>query len=250
MKKADTLHPPPFVHIVGAGPGDPDLLTVKAVRLLEKADCVVYDRLIPEEILAFIPERTERIYAGKSCRKHHMTQEQINQCLVDEAKKGKRIVRLKGGDPFIFGRGGEEAIALQLANIPYEIVPGVNAADGCAAYQGIPLTHRNLATSVRFITGHQQKGEPIPFDWPGLANEHTTLVIYMGLANLETITKNLIKHGLSKQTPAAIIQEGTTKNEKTAFTTLENLVKTAEAFTPPSIVVVGKVVELKERVEE
>ncbi|MCD6036009.1 MAG: cobA [Rickettsiales bacterium] len=238
----------PFVSIVGAGPGDPELLTLKAHRRLQEADVVIYDRLISEEILKLIPSRVEKIYAGKSCRTHHMTQEEINACLVEEAGKGRRVVRLKGGDPFIFGRGGEEAETLVNARIPFEIVPGVNAADGCAAYQGIPLTHRGLATGVRFITGHQQKGEPVALDWRGLADPHTTLVVYMGLANLEEITSNLIEHGLPKDTPAAAIQEGTTVAERLHISTLQNLslAVTALGFVPPTLIIIGKVVGLAE----
>ena len=233
-----------YVYIIGAGPGDPDLLTVKALKLLSAGDVVVYDRLIPQSIIDLIPPHIEKIYAGKSCRTHHMTQEEINTCLVEEARKGKVVVRLKGGDPFIFGRGGEEMEALRSAGIPYEIVPGVNAADGCAAYAGIPLTHRGLATGVRFITGHQQKGEPVPLDWQGLADPHTTLVIYMGLANLETIAANLIAHGLPADTPAMAIQDGTTPSQrfcKATLATLHGTVTDAQ-FTSPTLIIIGKVV--------
>lgn len=237
----------PFVYITGAGPGDPGLVTLKTYGLLQKiADVVVYDRLISDEILALIPDSIEKIYAGKSCRTHHMTQDEINECLVEQAKSGKVVVRLKGGDPFIFGRGAEESEHLRKNNIPFEIVPGVNAADGCCAYSGIPLTHRGLATGVRFITGHQQKGEPAHMDWAGLAHEDTTLVIYMGLTNLENITKNLISHGLAKNTPVAAIQDGTTSNERKCFSTLENIYNDLQdkEFIPPTIIVIGKVVSL------
>jgi uroporphyrin-III C-methyltransferase len=223
------------------------LLTVKAYHLLTKiADIVVYDRLIPQEILDIIPANVEKTYAGKSCKTHHMTQEEINQNLVDEANSGKVVVRLKGGDPFIFGRGGEEAAHLVDNNIPFEVVPGVNAADGCCAYQGIPLTHRGLATGVRFVTGHQQKGVPIGLDWQGLADPDTTLVFYMGLTHLEEIAQNLIKHGLPKDTPAAAIQEGTTKAERACFSTLEKIFAdvAAQDFQPPTLIVVGRVVGL------
>lgn len=236
----------PYVYIVGAGPGDAALLTVKAYELITKhAEVVVYDRLIPDEIINLIPEKCEKIYAGKSCRNHHMTQDEINDCLLVEARKNKIVVRLKGGDPFIFGRGGEEAIHLAKNGIDFEIVPGVNAADGCAAYQGIPLTHRGIATSVRFITGHQQKGEPVHLDWAGLANPDTTLVVYMGLANLKEITENLIKHGLPKNTPVAAIQEGTTKNQKAAFSNLDKICKDIEGFAAPTLIIIGKVVNVR-----
>ncbi|MCE3232001.1 MAG: cobA [Rickettsiaceae bacterium] len=242
---------PPFVYIVGAGPGDPGLLTVKAYKLLtEIADIVIYDRLIPQELLNLIPSHVEMIYAGKSCKKHEMTQDVINQNLVDESRKGKVVVRLKGGDPFIFGRGGEEAAYLVDNNIPFEVVPGVNAADGCCAYQGIPLTHRGLATGVRFVTGHQQKGVPMNLNWQSLADENTTLVFYMGLTHLEEIAQNLIKYGLSKSTPAAAIQEGTTKSERSCFSTLEHIFQkvTERDFQPPTLIVVGKVVGLADKI--
>lgn len=238
---------PPYVYITGAGPGNPDLLTLKTHELITKiADIVVYDRLIPEAIIGLIPNNVEKTYAGKSCKKHHMTQEEINACLVEEAKNGKVVVRLKGGDPFIFGRGGEEALYLMENNIPFEIVPGVNAADGCCAYQGIPLTHRGLATGVRFITGHQQKGEAAHLDWESLADEDTTLVIYMGLTNLRDIQHNLIKHGLPANTPAAAIQEGTMKSEKVCITSLEKIFKETQKleFQPPTLIIIGKVVSL------
>ncbi|MCH2037658.1 MAG: uroporphyrinogen-III C-methyltransferase [Rickettsiales bacterium] len=239
----------PYVYIVGAGPGDPELMTVKARRLIEEvAEIVVYDRLIPDEIINLIPEHVTKIYAGKSCRKHFMTQEEINQCLVESAQTGAQVVRLKGGDPFIFGRGREEVDALIEASIDFEVVPGVNAADGCAAYSNIPLTHRGLATGVRFITGHKQKGQILELDWQGLADPHTTLVIFMGLANLERITTNLMSHGLPADTPAATIQKGTTTEQQTHYTTLGKLVETAEIhqIKPPTIIIIGKVVALGE----
>jgi uroporphyrin-III C-methyltransferase len=210
------------------------------------ADIVIYDRLIPQELLDVIPQGVEMVYAGKSCKKHHMTQEEINQNLVEEANSGKVVVRLKGGDPFIFGRGGEEAAHLVDNKIPFEVVPGVNAADGCCAYQGIPLTHRGLATGVRFVTGHQQKGVPMELDWQGLADPKTTLVFFMGLTHLAEITQKLIEHGLPADTPAAVIQEGTTKAERACFSTLENIAAeaVAQGFQPPALIVVGQVVGL------
>lgn len=245
-KSKNIIHP---VHIVGVGPGDPELLTRKAFRILQEAECVLYDRLISQEILDLIPPHVEAIYAGKSCRKHHMTQEEINQALITHAQLGKKVVRLKGGDPFIFGRGGEEALALAEAHIHFDIVPGVNAADGCAAVQGIPLTHRGIAHSVRFITGHQQKGEPVTLDWQGLADPYTTLVIFMGLANIGTIVDNLIAHGLAADTPAAIIQEGTTPAEKKHCTSLAQLPQIIEDFQPPCIIIIGHVVTLADKLD-
>ncbi len=241
----------PYVYITGAGPGDVGLLTLKTHHLITQvADVVVYDRLIPDEIISLIPETAERIYAGKSCRKHHMTQDEINSCLVEQAKKNKVVVRLKGGDPFIFGRGGEEAAYLAEHHIPFEIVPGVSAADGCAAYQGIPLTHRGLATSVRFITGHQQLGQAVPLDWKGLADPQTTLVIYMGLANLRAISENLIAHGLPANTPAAAIQEGTLPTQRTCIAELQTLCNEVEKmeFKAPTLIIIGKVVSLADKI--
>lgn len=238
---------PPFVYITGAGPGDAGLLTMKAYKLItEVADVVVYDRLISDDIINLIPPAVEKIYAGKSCRNHHMTQDEINACLVEKANENKVVVRLKGGDPFIYGRGGEEALHLIENQIPFEIVPGVNAADGCAAYQGIPLTHRGLASSVRFITGHQQKGEPMQLDWKGLANADTTLVIYMGLTHLEELAKNLISHGLDAGTPAVAISNGTTKNEAACFAPLSKIFEEATKadLKAPTISIIGKVVGL------
>jgi len=242
---------PPFVYIAGAGPGDVNLLTIKTYRLITQiAEVVVYDRLIPDEILSLIPPHVERVYAGKSCRNHHMTQDEINACLVEKALENKIVVRLKGGDPFIYGRGGEEALYLIENNIPFEIVPGVNAADGSAAYQGIPLTHRGIASSVRFITGHQQKGEPMQLDWAGLANADTTLVIYMGLAHLEELAKELIAHGLPADTPAVAISSGTTKAQEACFAPLSQIFHDATKanLKAPTISIIGKVVGLADKI--
>lgn len=239
-----TTHP---VYIVGAGPGDPELLTVKALRLLQEyAEIVIYDRLIPDAIIDLIPQHVERVYAGKSCKKHHMTQEQINAELVLQAKAGKKVVRLKGGDPFIFGRGGEEIIALEEAGVAYEAVSGISAASGLSAKYNVPLTHRGVATSVRFITGHQQKGDPVVHDWASLANPECTLVVYMGLANLGEICDNLMQHGLDADTPAIAIQEGMMEHEKSCRGTVSSIAKlTAEQeFKPPVIVIIGQVVSV------
>lgn len=235
------------VYIVGAGPGDPDLLTMRAHRLIrEEAEVVVYDRLIPQAILDLIPPSVETIYAGKSCRKHHMTQAEINACLVEQAQKGKKVVRLKGGDPFIFGRGGEEAEHLLENNIPFEVIPGISAASGISAHLGIPLTHRGLANGVHFITGHQQNGVPVALENANLANPDTTLVIYMGLANLHTIVNHLLEHGMPADTPSIVIQEGTTPQERIATSPLQDLPQLVEKqeFSPPSLIIIGKVVEV------
>lgn len=238
----------PFVYIVGAGPGNPDLLTVKAYQLLTGGvDVVVYDRLVHHAILDLIPKHVKVIYAGKSCRNHHMRQEDINALLVKEAQAGHVVVRLKGGDPFIFGRGGEEALYLAEHHIDFEIVPGINAADGCCAYQGIPLTHRDLARNVLFITGHQQKGKSLDIDFQGLAQGYTTIVVFMGLANLEKITKGLLDAGLVPETPAIAIEHGTIPaKERVCFSTLAMIHPdvVAQQFMAPTLIVIGKVVAL------
>jgi len=235
------------VYIVGAGPGDPALLTLKAFRLIsEWAEMVVYDRLIPDEILDLIPSHVERIYAGKSCKKHHMTQDEINEELVKQAKLGKKTVRLKGGDPFIFGRGGEEIQHLAGNGISFEVVPGISAASGIMSKLGVPMTHRGIANSVSFITGHQQKGESQEPDWKGLAREDNTIIIYMGLTNLDYITSKLIESGLSEKTPAMAIQEGLMKGEKIIKSDLQNIAAQADAenLKPPTIIIIGKVAAL------
>lgn len=236
----------PFVYIIGAGPGDPELLTLKAHRLITgHAEVVVYDRLIADAILDMIPSHVERIFAGKSHQHHCMSQEEINQCLVDQAKRGKIVVRLKGGDPFIFGRGGEEAEFLLQHGIAFEVVPGVSAAAACSAMAGIPLTHRGLAHSVRYITGHRQKEtDPLELDWQGLADPHTTLVVYMGLVNIGLIVEKLIAHGLPADTTTAAIQNGTTPQQRVCFSTLSALPDRLqiEQFTAPTLIIIGKVV--------
>lgn len=239
------IHP---VMLVGAGPGDPDLLTVKALRLLSEVDVVVYDRLVAEEILSLIPAETERVFAGKQASNHYMPQEDINSLLVDLARMGKRVARLKGGDPFVFGRGGEEALYLVEHGIPFEIVPGITSASACAAYAGIPLTHRSLAYGVRFVTGHAKAGEPLALDWQSLADPQTTLIVYMGSANVEEISSNLIGHGLPADTPVAIINMGTRPSQKTVLTNLANLPAdlAAAALKGATLFVIGRVVSLSE----
>jgi uroporphyrin-III C-methyltransferase/precorrin-2 dehydrogenase/sirohydrochlorin ferrochelatase/uroporphyrin-III C-methyltransferase len=239
-----TIHP---VYIVGAGPGDPDLLTVKAARLLKEADVVVFDRLISDEIMALVPPGTTRIYAGKTAHNHHMRQEDINELLVKLAGAGRTVVRLKGGDPFTFARGGEEALHLARNGIPFEIVPGITAATSCSAYAGIPLTHRGKSLGVRFVTGHCQGADAtLDLNWKSLADPDTTLVVYMGLANLGTISAKLIEAGLSPTTPAAAIQSGTTLAQRTVLTTLADLPARVrqEGLKPPTLMVIGPVAEL------
>ncbi len=232
--------------LVGAGPGDPDLLTVKAARVLAQANVVVYDKLVSDEIMDLIPGGVTRIFAGKQARHHHMPQEDINHLLVRLARAGRRVVRLKGGDPFVFGRGGEEALELANNRIPFEVVPGITSSAGCAAYAGIPLTHRDHAHSVRFVTGHMADGKSLDLDWPGLADPKTTLVIYMGLTNLSRISEQLIRHGLRPETPAAAINLGTRPEQQSLISTLESLptVVADAALKGATLLVIGGVVDL------
>ncbi|MEQ8321203.1 MAG: uroporphyrinogen-III C-methyltransferase [Rhodospirillales bacterium] len=240
-----TIHP---VMLVGAGPGDPDLLTMKAHRLLSDVDVIVYDRLVAKQILALIPETTERVFAGKRASNHYMPQEDINNLLVDLARVGKKVMRLKGGDPFVFGRGGEEALHLVRNGIPFEVVPGITSSAGCAAYAGIPLTHRGLAQGVRFVTGHSKGDEPLELDWRSLADPETTLVVYMGMSNVSEIAGKLIENGLSDDTPVAVINMGTRPAQKTLITKLSALperVASAE-IKGATLFVIGRVVTLAE----
>ena len=236
----------PQVYLVGAGPGDPELLTVKAVRVLQQADIVVHDRLIGEGILDLAPPRAQRVYVGKAPGRPGMTQDGINDLLVELAVPGRRVVRLKGGDPFVFGRGGEEALHLLRHGIPVEVIPGITAALGCAASAMIPLTHRGVATSVRFVTGHCRAGWWLDLNWPSLADPRTTLVFYMGLAHLEEITGRLIAAGLPHGTPAAAIADGTTPEQRVvrgSLATLERAVRLA-ALASPVLLVIGPVVDV------
>ncbi len=234
------------VWLVGAGPGDPGLLTLKAAQVLATADVVVHDRLVTPEILARLPRRVERIYAGKQPGRHTFTQDEINRLLIRLARRGKRVVRLKGGDPFIFGRGGEEALALARAGIAFEVVPGITAATGVAAAVGIPLTHRAIARACVLVTGSQRKGDP-DLDWKSLARPGQTIVVYMGLAGLERVSRELIAHGLSPHAPAAIIQKGTTAAQRFVAGTLAALPGLAAAarLRAPTLIVIGKVVRLQ-----
>lgn len=240
------LHP---VAIVGAGPGDPDLLTVKALRLIQAAEVVVFDRLVSSAILGLIPSGTGRIFAGKQARHHHMPQEETNALLVRLARSGRKVVRLKGGDPFTFGRGGEEALYLAENGVPFEIVPGITSSSACAAYAGIPLTHRGLSWSVRFITGHSRDDGPLELDWKGLADPETTLVVYMGVINVRLIAASLIEAGLPATTPAAAVNRGTLPDQRTLITTLGALPEAIDraALSGPTLLVIGKVVSLVDR---
>ena len=233
------------VTLVGAGPGDPELLTLKAARLIRDADVVVYDNLVGEGILDMIPAHTDRIYVGKKAGQHTLPQDDINRLLVDLARSGKRIVRLKGGDPFVFGRGGEEMEELMAAGFHVEIVPGITAALGAASSCHFPLTHRDHAQSCVFVTGHL-KNHTIELDWPALARPGQTLVFYMGITGLNIISSQLIAHGLAADTPAALIYKATLPDERFIPTTLEKLeaTATAEAVRPPALIVVGSVLTL------
>ncbi len=239
------------IYLVGAGPGDPDLLTVKALRLLQTADTVVYDRLVSAEILELIPQTVSRIFVGKTTNRHTLNQQEINALLVDLARKRPSVVRLKGGDPFIFGRGGEEALALARHNIPFEVVPGITAAQACAAYAGIPLTHRGLARGVQFITGHRKNNEALVIDPADVADADQTLVVYMGLANLPQIVKDLVAAGRAADTPAAIVERGTTSRQRNIITRLDCLQKAVEqnAVQSPAMLIIGPVVSLAEQLD-
>ncbi len=236
------------VYLVGAGPGDPDLLTFKALRLMQKAEVVLYDRLVSGPILDMVRRDADRVYVGKKRDDHAVPQQEINQLLLEYAQKGKRVLRLKGGDPFIFGRGGEEIDLLAEHNIPFQVVPGITAASGCASYSGIPLTHRDFSQSVRFITGHLKTGEA-DYPWGEFVNDKQTLVFYMGLKGLPKICENLIKHGKKPTTPAALIEKGTLPEQRVHISNLEDLASSIEGkdIHAPTLLIIGDVVSLHKK---
>jgi uroporphyrin-III C-methyltransferase/precorrin-2 dehydrogenase/sirohydrochlorin ferrochelatase len=236
------------VHLVGAGPGAADLLTVRALRLLQQADIVVHDRLVGAEILEMVPAQTEKIFVGKMRDRHVLPQAGINQLLIALARAGKRVVRLKGGDPFIFGRGGEEMEALADAGVAFDVVPGVTAALGCAAQAGLPLTHRDHAQTLVFVTGHTRDGE-VDLDWPALVRPHQTIVVYMGAKAVAGLCAKLVAHGLDAATPAALIENGTYRHQRTITATLATLpgLVPDRSLLGPALIVIGQVVGLRAR---
>ncbi|MDQ7090015.1 MAG: siroheme synthase CysG [Methylococcales bacterium] len=248
LKNCDNAKEKGEVYLVGAGPGDPDLLTFRALRLMQQADVVVYDRLVSPEILELVRRDSQQIYVGKQRDNHSLPQASINELLAKLAKQGKRVVRLKGGDPFIFGRGGEEIETLMAQDISFQVVPGITAASGCATYAGIPLTHRDHAQSCTFVTGHLKDGS-INLNWQQLAAPNQTVVIYMGLMGLAQICDQLIKHGASKDHPIALVQQGTTPHQHVITGTLESLpemIKNKE-IKPPTLIIIGTVVSLQQK---
>lgn len=238
------------VMLVGAGPGDPELLTVKALRAVESADVIVYDKLVSDPVLALARKGTTLIFAGKQAKRHHMPQEETNALLVRLARAGRRVVRLKGGDPFIFGRGGEEIETLAEAGVAFQVVPGITAASGCSAYAGIPLTHRDYAQSVRFVTGHL-KNDTCDLPWKDFVQNNQTLVFYMGLVGLPIIVRELIAHGMPADMPVALVSKGTTPEQVVVTGQIDSIVEKVEAseVKAPTLIIIGEVVKLRDKLD-
>jgi uroporphyrin-III C-methyltransferase len=249
-KRTENARPPRrgTVYLIGAGPGDPELLTLRAAALLRAAEIIVYDNLVAPAVLDLANPDAERIYAGKERGNHSLPQEQINELLVRQARRDRIVVRLKGGDPYVFGRGGEEVETLASYGVPFEVVPGITAASGVSAYAGIPLTHRSHASACVFAAGYLKDGS-IDLDWEGLARPRQTVVIYMGLHGLAILTEKLIAHGLPGHTPAAIVQQGTTPQQRVVTGTLATLPRLAEEakLKPPTLIIIGEVVSLQDK---
>ena len=245
------MQKPGTVYLIGAGPGDPDLLTVKALRYLQKADVVVYDRLVSEEIMALVPQSAKLVAVGKAPKHHIVPQDQINELLVEHARSADIVVRLKGGDPFIFGRGSEEAERLVEAGVPFKVIPGITAAQGCATSLHVPLTHRGLATGVRYVTGHCRNDVPLDLNWSSLADEETTLVVYMGLAAIEEISRELIAHGMRSDMPVLAISKGTTRDERHVLADLSSIHQVAmqEQLRAPTLFIIGEVAAFTGRLQ-
>ncbi|WP_077324338.1 uroporphyrinogen-III C-methyltransferase [Virgibacillus siamensis] len=237
------------VYLVGAGPGDPDLITVKGLKAIQHADLILYDRLINEELLNFAAKSAELIFCGKRPNHHSLTQDRINHILCKFAKQGKVVTRLKGGDPFIFGRGGEEAETLKQNGISFEIVPGITSGSAAPAYAGIPLTHRNYSSSVAFISGVSKTGQNDETNWKHLAQGVDTLCVYMGVGQLPFICESLIRHGRNSSTPIALVHWGTTQRQQTVVGTLKNIVEKSHSIKNPSMIIIGEVVRLREKIQ-
>ena len=236
------------MYLVGAGPGDPDLLTFRALRLMQQADIALYDRLVHPSIIDLIRRDAQKIYVGKQRDNHTVRQEEINDLLVKYAKEGKRVLRLKGGDPFIFGRGGEEIDTLVENNVSFQVVPGITSASGCSAYSGIPLTHRDHAQSCIFVTGHLKEGK-LELNWEKLIQPNQTIVFYMGLVSIDIICTQLIKNGLDPKTPCALVQQGTTPEQKVYTSIVKDMSQLVKEKKPsaPTIFIIGHVVDLRDK---
>ena len=248
IDNVDTIANKGEVFLVGGGPGDPDLLTFRALRLMQQCDVCVYDKLVSPEVMELVRRDAELIYVGKSRDQHTLPQEEINELLARLALEGKRVLRLKGGDPFIFGRGGEEIDTLMQRGVPFQVVPGITAANGVSTYAGIPLTHRDYAQACLFITGHLKEGT-VDLDWVAMSRPRQTVVIYMGLVGMEKICEKLIAHGVSPDMPAAVVQQGTTQKQRVVVATLKDLaekVKTAQ-LKAPCLTIIGEVVQLRDK---